>query len=34
MRREAQQILPNLYLGPFQASTNLARLREKRITHM
>ncbi|KLT46571.1 phosphatases II [Cutaneotrichosporon oleaginosum] len=34
MRREAQAILPNLFLGPFQASTNLGRLREKRITHI
>lgn len=34
MRREAQAIVPNLFLGPFQASTNLRRLREKGITHM
>ncbi|GMK55333.1 hypothetical protein CspeluHIS016_0203890 [Cutaneotrichosporon spelunceum] len=34
MRREAQAVLPNLYLGPFQAGTNLERLREKRITHI
>ncbi|BEI84972.1 hypothetical protein CcaverHIS002_0503730 [Cutaneotrichosporon cavernicola] len=34
MRRQAQAVLPNLYLGPFQASTDLGRLREKRITHI
>lgn len=34
MRREAQEILPNLYLGPFQASTNLGRLRSMGIAYM
>lgn len=34
MRREAQEILPGLYLGPFQASTNMAKLRSMGVTHM
>ncbi|KAL1411305.1 hypothetical protein Q8F55_002256 [Vanrija albida] len=34
MRREAQEILPGLYLGPFQASTNMAKLRSMGITHI
>ncbi|WVQ99354.1 hypothetical protein IAU59_006487 [Kwoniella sp. CBS 9459] len=34
MRREAQEILPGLYLGPFQASTNLDKMRMMGITHI
>lgn len=34
MRREAQQIVPGVYLGPFQASTSLSNLRNLGITHM
>ncbi|TXT13795.1 hypothetical protein VHUM_01162 [Vanrija humicola] len=34
MRREAQEVLPGLYLGPFQASTNMAKLRAMGITHI
>jgi hypothetical protein len=34
MRRESQQIIPNLYLGPFQASINLDKLQALGITHM
>ncbi|WVF71536.1 hypothetical protein IAT40_006344 [Kwoniella sp. CBS 6097] len=34
MRREAQEILPGLYLGPFQASTNLDKMRLMGITHI
>lgn len=34
MRREAQTIIPNLYLGPFQASTSLHRLKQLGVTHM
>lgn len=34
MRREAQLIIPGVYLGPFQASTNLNKLETLGITHM
>ncbi|WWC89341.1 uncharacterized protein L201_004262 [Kwoniella dendrophila CBS 6074] len=34
MRREAQQIIPGLYLGPFQSSTNLTRMKTMGITHV
>lgn len=34
MRREAQQIIPGLLLGPFQASTNADKLRALGVTHM
>ena len=34
MRREAQLILPNLYLGPFQTSKQLDVLRSFGVTHM
>ncbi|KAL7421681.1 hypothetical protein Q5752_003450 [Cryptotrichosporon argae] len=34
MRREAQLIVPGLYLGPYQASTNLHRLHELGVTHI
>lgn len=34
MRREAQLIIPNLYLGPFQSSINLARMKSMGITHV
>lgn len=34
MRREAQEIIPGLWLGPFQASTNLAMMNSLRITHV
>lgn len=34
MRREAQEIVTGLYLGPFQASTNLVKLKTMGITHM
>ncbi|OCF40341.1 nuclease I [Kwoniella heveanensis CBS 569] len=34
MRREAQEILPGLYLGPFQSSTNLDKMRMMGITHI
>lgn len=34
MRRECQEILPNLYLGPFVASKSLDVLQSLKITHM
>ncbi|KAI7933184.1 hypothetical protein MJO28_017782 [Puccinia striiformis f. sp. tritici] len=34
MRREAQEILPSIYLGPFQASSDLSSLQKNRITHI
>lgn len=34
MRREAQEIIPGVFLGPIQASTNLNRLKSMGITHM
>ncbi|KAI5122465.1 hypothetical protein M0805_008776 [Coniferiporia weirii] len=34
MRRECQEILPNLLLGPFQASRSLETLRKENITHI
>lgn len=34
MRRECQEILPSLYLGPFQVSKNLDILQSMSITHM
>ncbi|WWC94128.1 hypothetical protein V866_000967 [Kwoniella sp. B9012] len=34
MRREAQQIIPGLYLGPFQSSTNLTKMKLMGITHV
>ena len=34
MRRECQEILPGLLLGPFQASKELDRLQSLKITHM
>ncbi|KAK7048217.1 phosphatases II [Favolaschia claudopus] len=34
MRRECQEILPNLLLGPFVASKSLETLRSLRITHI
>ncbi|WWD17376.1 hypothetical protein CI109_101817 [Kwoniella shandongensis] len=34
MRREAQQIIPGLYLGPFQSSLNIHRLRDMGVTHI
>lgn len=34
MRREAQMIIPGLYLGPFQSATKLPRLQQLGITHM
>lgn len=34
MRRECQEILPSLYLGPFQASKSLEILTGLNITHM
>ncbi|WRT66312.1 uncharacterized protein IL334_003267 [Kwoniella shivajii] len=34
MRREAQQIIPGLYLGPFQSSTNLNKMKLMGITHV
>ena len=34
MRREAQEIIPGLYLGPFQASVNLGRMKSLGITHV
>ncbi|WWC61821.1 uncharacterized protein I303_104406 [Kwoniella dejecticola CBS 10117] len=34
MRREAQQIIPGLYLGPFQSSTNLNKMKMMGITHV
>ena len=34
MRRECQQILPGLLLGPFVASKNLQTLRSLNISHM
>ncbi|WWC70249.1 uncharacterized protein I206_104199 [Kwoniella pini CBS 10737] len=34
MRREAQQIIPGLYLGPFQSSTNLTKMKMMGITHV
>ncbi|KAI9494710.1 protein-tyrosine phosphatase-like protein [Zychaea mexicana] len=34
MRREMQEVLPGLYLGPFSASRNVQRLHEIGITHI
>ncbi|PLW48296.1 hypothetical protein PCANC_12898 [Puccinia coronata f. sp. avenae] len=34
MRREAQQILPSVFLGPYQASRDLASLQKHHITHI
>ncbi|OCF60559.1 serine/threonine/tyrosine-interacting protein [Kwoniella mangroviensis CBS 10435] len=34
MRREAQQIIPGLWLGPFQSSTNLKKMKLMGITHV
>ncbi|WVR06973.1 hypothetical protein IAU60_004010 [Kwoniella sp. DSM 27419] len=34
MRREAQEVIPGLYLGPFQSSLNLDRMRSMGITHV
>lgn len=34
MRREPQLILPNLYLGPFQTSKQLDKMKSLGITHM
>ncbi|WVQ80651.1 hypothetical protein IAT38_002756 [Cryptococcus sp. DSM 104549] len=34
MRREAQLIIPGLYLGPFQASLNANKMRAMGITHV
>jgi hypothetical protein len=34
MRRQCQEILPNLWLGPFLASKNLELLQSLSITHM
>jgi hypothetical protein len=34
MRRECQEILPGLLLGPFTASKSIKTLHELRITHM
>jgi serine/threonine/tyrosine-interacting protein len=34
MRRECQEIIPNLYLGPFVASKSLETLQGLQITHM
>lgn len=34
MRREMQEILPGLWLGPYQCSKNKELLRSKGITHV
>jgi hypothetical protein len=34
MRREAQLIIPHLWLGPFQSSLKKDWLKEQGITHM
>ena len=34
MRREAQEIIPKLYLGPYQSSNKLEVLLGMGITHM
>lgn len=34
MRREPQEIIPKLWLGPFQASTNLAKMQALGLTHV
>lgn len=34
MRRDAQQIVPGLWLGPFTVATNKSRLLEMGVTHM
>ena len=34
MRRECQEILPGLLLGPFQASKSLDTLKSLGVTHM
>lgn len=34
MRRECQEILPGLLLGPFQASKSLDTLQSHGVTHM
>lgn len=34
MRREAQEILPSVFVGPYQSSRDLARLQALGITHI
>ncbi|KAF4650526.1 hypothetical protein FOL47_001081 [Perkinsus chesapeaki] len=34
MKREAQEIIPNLYLGPFGCARNLSNLQQAGITHV
>jgi serine/threonine/tyrosine-interacting protein len=34
MRRDCQEIIPGLLLGPFQTSKSLERLKELGVTHM
>ena len=34
MRREAQLIVPSLYLGPFQSSIRLQQMKAMGITHV
>ncbi|ORX36740.1 phosphatases II [Kockovaella imperatae] len=34
MRREAQEVIPGLFLGPFQASVNIHRMNALGITHV
>jgi hypothetical protein len=34
MRRESQEIVPNLWLGPYSVARDKAALKEKGITHL
>ena len=34
MRRDCQEIIPGLLLGPFLVSKNLERLKQLRVTHV
>lgn len=34
MRREAQEIIPGLYVGPYQSSRDLGKLQQLGITHV
>lgn len=34
MRRDAQEVLPRLWCGPFQSSISLGQLEERKITHI
>lgn len=34
MRREAQEIIPSLFMGPYQSSRDLGKLQQLGITHV